>query len=184
MLLDGIHFHTPLVDRLDFNLTSNMESLLNSLWKAHIHSIGVAKPLFVNELSKMSQSEAMFGSSWAQLVDLIADSLLPCNQSMTNILQHLLPSKILLENDRPPKIANITRLQNRAVMLIDSINIMNEKYNGLLALTWKRLMCSENGRALGREMITLGMYRLPVLVEDGISLLKLGISLFPQRNCQ
>ena len=44
-------------------------------------------------------------------------------------------------------------------------------------------MCSEQGRALGREMITLGMYRLPVLIEDGITLLKFGISLFPQIKC-
>jgi hypothetical protein len=178
-----LEFHTPLVDRLDFNLSSNMESLLGSLWTAHLHSINYAKPLFVNQLQMMSKPEALFGNSWAQLVDLIAESRLPCNFTLTNILQTVLPSRLLIDSDEAPKIQDLTRLQNRAIVIIDSINILNEKFHGLIEKTWRRMMCSEEGRALGREMITLGMYRIPVIIEDGIALMKLTILNFPQKDC-
>ena len=178
-----LHFHTPLVNRLDFNLTSRMESVLDFLWKAHIGSINYAKPKFVKQLEMMSKPEGMFGSSWAQLVDLIAESRLPCNFTLTNILQNVLPSRLLLDSDEAPKIQDLTRLQNRAIVLIDGINILNEKFHGLVEFIWKRMMCTEEGRAYGREMITLGMYRLPVIIEDGIALLKLTISNFPQKDC-
>ena len=177
------HFHTPLVDRLDFNMSADMENILGALWNAHLHSINYAKPLFENQLAMLSKPEALFGQSWAQLVDLIAETRLPCNFTLTNILQNVLPPRILLDDDTVPKIKNISRLQNRAVVLIDSINILNEKFHGLIEKTWKRMMCSEQGRAYGREMLTLGMYRLPVIIEDGLTLTKLTISNFPQKGC-
>ena len=64
--------NTPLAYRLDFNITSDLENLLSSLWHAHLQSIGTALPLFEDNLKLLPTPEMNFGRSWAGLVDFIA----------------------------------------------------------------------------------------------------------------
>jgi Leg1 len=163
----------PAADYFDFNMTVDMERVLNKLWTAHISSINTGLPLFESKLQYISAPEALFGKSWAGLVELIADAYFPCDLAATNFLQNLLPPRILLDSDVPPRIENVTRLQNRAVILIDSIYKVDQLTHHGLTELWKLLMCTETQRSYGREMIMLGMYRLPVLAVDGIELLRL-----------
>ena len=158
---------------LDFNLTDVQENVLHSLWSAHIASINYALPLFKdNSLLLLSEPEALFGNSWASLVDLIARTCFPTNMKITNILQNLLPPRLLVEGDQPPAITDFNRLENRAVALIDGLYLLDEKLGGLVSIVWSKMMCTETDRAQGREMIILGLYRLKILVEDTLLLLQ------------
>lgn len=171
--LDQSSSFFPIASRADFNLTYTMESLLQSLWNAHIHSIGTGLPLFEDELNNMSVPEAEFGRSWAGLVDLIAESLFPCNNTITNLLQNCLPQRILSDSDVAPHIENMSRLENRAVWLIDEIYRLNTATKGFVEDTWVKMMCTEPGRALGRKMLAFGMYRPALLAEYTLDLLRL-----------
>eukprot|EP01035_Chromulina_nebulosa_P017478 gene17478-23030_t len=123
-------------------------------------------PLFQSKLIFLSKKEAEFGLAWSKLVAFIAFTAFPCDIKTTNILQNLLPTRLLQDDDQAPFIDDMTRLQNRAILLIDGLYIADTKSNGEFTYAWELLMCSETTRALGREMIMIGLYRLPVLVED------------------
>ena len=164
---------------LNYHLDATTEGLLASLWAAHLHSIDAALPLFSAQLAAMSAAEAEFGRAWAGLVDLIAAARFPCNNTMTNFMQNLLPPRLLVAGDKAALplapggrggIAGLSFLQNRAVFLIDEVYRANATTRGEVARLWDRGMCAEQGRALGREMITMGFYRVSVLAEAGVKL--------------
>eukprot|EP01038_Epipyxis_sp_PR26KG_P007487 gene7487-10202_t len=92
--------NNPLADALDFNLTVGMENLLGSLWTAHISSIHYAKPLFEDNLNKLPGPESFFGGSWAEVVDFIAECHFLCDLITTDVLQNLLPPRMLQEGDQ------------------------------------------------------------------------------------
>jgi hypothetical protein len=163
----------PIADRMDFNLTFLQEELLDSLWKAHIHSIDYALPLFEPELQYLSPPEAIFGQSWASLVDLIAVSLFPCNNTITNLLQNCLPSRILQDSDHAPWISDLSRLENRGVWFIDVIYQVNVSTNGKLENIWDQMMCTESGRAIGRKLLAFGLYRPQLLIQYSIDLIEI-----------
>ncbi|KAJ1397208.1 hypothetical protein B484DRAFT_472136, partial [Ochromonadaceae sp. CCMP2298] len=105
---------TPISTALNFNLSTRSVTLLASLWNEHIHySIGYALPLFDQELAQLPAPEARFGRSWAGIVDFIAACNFKCELLTTDVLQNLLPPRVLQEGDQPPKIEDITHLQNR-----------------------------------------------------------------------
>ncbi|KAJ1435049.1 hypothetical protein B484DRAFT_446345 [Ochromonadaceae sp. CCMP2298] len=163
---------TPISTALDFNLSTGSETLLASLWNAHIHSIGYALPLFDQELAQLPAPEARFGRSWAGIVDFIAACNFKCDLLTTDVLQNLLPPRVLQEADQPPKIEDITHLQNRAILFVDGVYALNSTTGGRTERLFNCAMCTEEGRAYGREMITLGIYRPVILVQDGVSLVE------------
>jgi hypothetical protein len=60
--------HFPIADGTEFTLPAGMESLLQELWAAHLHSINAAKPRFQDELALYPGTEQRFCRSWASLV--------------------------------------------------------------------------------------------------------------------
>jgi hypothetical protein len=107
-----------------------------------LHSIGYALPLFENELALLNDAEATFGRSWAGIVDFIAMTNFLCDVVVTNVLQNLLPQHMLHEGDKPLFIDDITRLQNRAVFLIDGLYSLNTTMNGIPERLWNCSMCT------------------------------------------
>lgn len=91
---------TPIADRLNYHLSPLMESSLQLLWKAHISSINYALGLFpIENDDLLSSKEKLFGNSWSNLVDFIAEAYFPCNFTVTNLLQTVLPHRLLSDND-------------------------------------------------------------------------------------
>ena len=84
----------------------------------------------------MSTPESNFSKSWATLVDFIASSYFLCDMVTTDILQNLLPPRVLNEDDQVPFIKDFSHLQNRAVILIDSVYAINEKTQEKLESFW------------------------------------------------
>jgi hypothetical protein len=184
--------------QLDYELTPQMDRLLASLWAAHLHSIQTALPFFTQQLAAMSSGEAKFGRSWAGIVDLIAAAHFPVNNTITNLLQNLLPPRLILESDPTAAlpllpsghngnaqnshggrddghnenhgITGFTFLQSRALWAIDEVYTANATSRGEIAKLWEAGMCVDAGRALGREILTLGFYRLSLLGETGVKL--------------
>ena len=159
--------HTPIADFIDFNLTQGMESLLDLLWAAHLHSIDSALPKFTDKLKLLPEPEQRFGSAWATIVDFIAATYFPCDMPTTDVLQRLLPPRVIQDEDKVPFISDFSRLQNRAVLFIDGLDALNTATHGGAEKWWSsEAMRTERDRALGREMITLGVYRPIIFVED------------------
>lgn len=131
----------------------------------------------------MPAPEAQFGRAWAGLVDLIAETLFPCNNTITNFLQNCLPQRMLQDGDKAPFIEDMSRLENRAVWLIDVLYTVNVTTNGGLEQSWIDLMCVEEGRALGRKMLAFGIYRPQLLVKYGAELVKLNYNLPEDTQC-
>lgn len=165
--------HFPIASSLDFNLTPGMETTLSNLWSAHLNSIGYASKLFPQSLAAMSAEEEKFGLSWSNLVDFIAAADFNCNFVITNVLQNLLPKRVLTTGDVAPMISDMTRLENRAILFIEALYTANVYSKSYLEKVWDFSMCTEPARALGREIITLGVYRPLLIVKDGFELLPL-----------
>merc|ERR1719440_1755042 len=85
----NLQFNTPIADSMDFNLTQGMESLLDALWAAHLHSINAALPRMMDKLKMLPAPEETFGTAWANIVDFIAATNFPCDMPTTDILQNL-----------------------------------------------------------------------------------------------
>ena len=168
--------NTPIANYIDFNLTTGLETLLHSLWSAHLHSIDTALPKFEAQLALMADSEARFSESWATLVDFIASTYFLCDLKTTDVLQNLLPPRVLNDGDQAPSIEDMTRLQNRAIIFIEALDQLNTAtQDGFLRL-WDISMCGEEERALGREMVTLGVYRPTIFAKDSLIILDLLLS--------
>jgi hypothetical protein len=150
-----------------------METTLSGLWKAHLNSITYASSLFPQSLQTMPAEEVVFGLSWSNLVDFIAASDFDCNFSITNVLQNLLPRRILTTGDKAPQISDMSRLVNRAILFIEGLYYSNTDLKGKMETLWDYSMCTEYGRAWGREIITLGVYRPLLIIVDGFKLLDL-----------
>lgn len=163
----------PIASSLDFNLTPGMETTLSNLWSAHLNSIGYASKLFPQSLAAMSAEESKFGLSWSNLVDFIAAANFNCNFVITNVLQNLLPKRVLTTGDTAPMISDMTRLENRAILFIEVLDTANVYSASYLEKVWDYSMCTEPARALGREIITLGVYRPSLIIRDGFELLPL-----------
>lgn len=136
---EGVNFsisNTPIADRLDFNITNGLEDLLHSLWSAHLHSINAALLKFQNELELMPAPEARFGESWATIVDYIAASYFLCDLRTTDVLQNLLPPRVLQDGDKAPMIADMSRLQNRAVVFIEGLDRFTSATHGVSLKMW------------------------------------------------
>jgi hypothetical protein len=70
-------------------------------------------------------------------------------------------------DDDIPFAKGLGRLENRAVFFVDALYSFNESVPmGLVQKWWTYSMCTEPGRAVGRELITLGVYR-PTLMLKG-----------------
>jgi hypothetical protein len=161
-------FKTPMANVLDFTLSTGLEALLTSLWAAHLHSIGTALPLFNANLQALPDPERNFGRSWAGIVDFIAAVNFYCDLVTTDVLQNLLPPHMLQDGQHAPFVPDMTRLQNRAVAVIDGLFLLNHTSVGQIERVWDYSMClGEESLALGREMLTMGIYR-PVLLLEGM----------------
>ena len=80
----------------------------------------------------------------------------------TDILQRLLPPRLLQEGDKVP-IADFNRLQNRAVVIIEAFEALDVFTQGSSLVWWQDIMCNEGSRAYGREMVQLGIYRPSII---------------------
>ena len=61
----------PISSKINLNITTGLETLLLTMWGAHIQSISTALPKFTTELNIMSVPEMRFGESWAGIVEFI-----------------------------------------------------------------------------------------------------------------
>lgn len=84
----------------------------------------------------MSAPEARFSQAWATLVDFIASAYFLCDLQTTDVLQNLLPTRVLQVEDQAPFIKDLPRLQNRAIALIDALDKANEVTDGKLEKLW------------------------------------------------
>lgn len=99
--------------------------------------------------------------------------LFPCNFTITNVLQYVLPQRIFHEGDQVPFVKDMRRLENRATLLLELIYKYNEARNGKFERTWEFAMCTEPGRAIGRKMFTFGVFRPVLLVEGSLQLIEI-----------
>ena len=113
-----------------------------------------------------------FGRGWAQLVEFIAATHYETNFNNTSAQQHVtLPPRILHRGDWPPFIADLSKYQNRALLLINAFYDTNKLTGGLFLKFWKKAMCSEEGRAEGRFLLEHLIEHPDVVPEGALKLI-------------
>ncbi|XP_053565103.1 protein LEG1 homolog [Bombina bombina] len=133
--------------------TLKEDDLLFYMWKAHIESLGTALPRCSKRLKYLSKPEGDFGKDWSNAVDFIAATHFPTNFESTNKFQIFLPSRFLVEGDVAPGISDFSEQENRVLSMLHKINTMNTFTGGVLLRMWQTAMCSETGRAEGRNLL-------------------------------
>ncbi|XP_063299236.1 protein LEG1 homolog [Pelobates fuscus] len=129
------------------------DEILLQMWKAHVESIKSGLTKCSKRLNYLSTQERTFGRSWATAVEFIAATQFSTDFENTNTFQVYLPHRLLTEEDKAPNIADFTQGQNMVLSSLQLINKVNTFSGGHLLQLWKKAMCSEDGRIIGRELI-------------------------------
>ncbi|XP_078256291.1 protein LEG1 homolog [Rhinoraja longicauda] len=148
-------------------MSSEEDNIWHHLWMAHVVSIEAALPKCSERLTYISAPEAQFGVSWANAVEFIALTHFPTNFNQTNSFQVFLPQRMLLAGDQAPSIPDLSKEENRVLVGLDILYKGNQLTGGWLLKVWRRTMCSEKGRALGRNLLENAVAN-PDLISSGI----------------
>ncbi|XP_069743067.1 protein LEG1 homolog isoform X2 [Narcine bancroftii] len=161
-------------------MSSEEDYTWQHMWRAHVASIEAALPKFSDRLAFISASEAQFGVSWANGVEFIAATHFPTNFNQTNSFQVFLPQRMLLPGDQAPSIPDLSKEQNRALVALNTLYEGNKLTGGWLLKVWKRTMCSEKGRAEGRNLLE-NIVVNPDLISSGLG--NLLLEFIKNHNC-
>ncbi|KFV40977.1 UPF0762 protein C6orf58, partial [Tyto alba] len=123
------------------------------MWRAHVASVAYALPKFQDSLKYLSDPEANFGEAWADTVDFIAATHFSTDLLTTNDFQTFLPQRMLVEGDVLPSISDFSPQQNRVLLSIRALHKANQLTGGLLLKLWQKMMSTEEGRKMGRNLI-------------------------------
>ncbi|XP_044147705.1 protein LEG1 homolog [Bufo gargarizans] len=134
-------------------LSKEEERVLSYMWRAHVESINAALPRCSERLRYLSGPEGRFGKEWAMTVEFLAAANFPTDFQSTNAFQTFLPNRMLVENDKPPNIPDFSEEENRVLSILNLIYQANTFTGGFLLRLWKKAMCSEQGRAAGRNLL-------------------------------
>ncbi|XP_063775414.1 protein LEG1 homolog [Pseudophryne corroboree] len=134
-------------------LSKEKDGFLSYMWKAHVESINAALPRCSKRLSYLSAPERKFGLDWATAVEFIAATNFPTDLQNTNEFQAFLPHRILVKGDVAPFISDFSEQENRVLATLGLLKNVNSLTGGFLLKQWKKAMCSEKGRAEGRNLL-------------------------------
>ncbi|XP_069582170.1 protein LEG1 homolog isoform X2 [Ranitomeya imitator] len=134
-------------------LSKEEDKALLLMWKAHVESLSVALPRCSPRLNYHSEPEQNFGLDWAMTVDFIAATNFPTNLETTNDFQTFLPNRTLVNGDKAPNIPDFSEQQNRVLSTLHFLYNSNKSSGGLILRLWRKAMCSEKGRAEGRNLL-------------------------------
>ncbi|XP_041108243.1 protein LEG1 homolog isoform X2 [Polyodon spathula] len=146
--------------------TENLDQILYYMWIAHRASI-LAVPKFSERLRYISRPEASFGVNWANTVEFIAATHFHTNYEETSRFQTRLPRRVLVDGDNAPYIADLSAEENHTLVMFYWIQRINTFLGGGLLKLWRRAMCTEPGRAKGRQLLE-NMTMNPKFVPSGI----------------
>ncbi|NWV73090.1 LEG1H protein, partial [Dasyornis broadbenti] len=131
----------------------NLDDALGLMWKAHTTSIAYGAPKFHDSLKYLSDPEANFGEDWANAVDFIAATHFCTDLPTTNNFQAFLPQRMLVEGDVLPSISDFSSQQNRVLVSLRALHKANKSTGGFLLKLWQKVMSTEAGRKMGRQLI-------------------------------
>ncbi|XP_073532138.1 protein LEG1 homolog [Phyllobates terribilis] len=134
-------------------LSKKEDQALSYMWNAHVESIYTALPHCSARLNYLSEPEKSFGMEWATTVDFIAATNFPTDLESTNNFQIFLPTRILVNGDKAPNIPDFSEQQNRVLATLHFLYESNKFSGGLILRLWRKAMCSEKGRAEGRNLL-------------------------------
>ncbi|CAO2628187.1 Protein LEG1 homolog [Lemmus lemmus] len=98
--------------------SSDFEGLLKNLWTAHTSSLEYPVSVFEDRYAYYSKQESKFERNWAIGVNYIAAAYYPTSLIKTYGFQKALPSRILLDTDIAPFIADFSTNQNLVLLSI------------------------------------------------------------------
>ncbi|XP_009997418.1 PREDICTED: UPF0762 protein C6orf58 homolog [Chaetura pelagica] len=131
-----------------------MDEALRLMWRAHVSSIAYALPKFKDRLKYFSDPEANFGVDWANAVDFIAATHFSTDLQNTNHFQAFLPPRMLIEgDDDPSNISDFSPQQSTVLFSLRALQKANRLTGGLMLKLWRKVMSTEEGRILGRNLI-------------------------------
>ena len=146
------------------------DAILTNLWRAHTASLeaGLSNvPYINNQLSQLSQPESLFGVSWANLVDFLAEAKFRPDFNGTARMQVLLPMRKLRKGERAPHIKNMSQPTNNGIFMIETLARLNRLSRGLLLEAWAYAMCAPKARQEAQVLIFNGITN-PKIIIPGI----------------
>jgi len=139
------------------SLDSNQLDALRALdWEAHTASIKTSSLLFGIESGMLPDLEKEVSLGWGRFVEYIA--AVRFDAAFENIakLQPLLAQRILSVNDKLPNLDGLDVSQTVAAGVFVGLYTINQcsKCGSSITDAWKKAMEDEEGRAMGRDIMT------------------------------
>ncbi|KAJ8275089.1 hypothetical protein COCON_G00097140 [Conger conger] len=128
------------------------DEILGDMWTAHLSSL---LPLSKcnSRLEHYSALERRFSQNWINSAEYVAAAHIQTSMEMSKLYMAPLPSRVLLEGDRPPNIPDLSTEENHSLQVFQRMEDMNTFLRGGLVQLWRSAMCSEKTRQKGRALL-------------------------------
>ncbi|XP_070532703.1 protein LEG1 homolog [Ptychodera flava] len=141
------------------------DSLLGLMWQAHTSSLHSVIDEFYPVLQNYSSQEKMFGIGWGHLVDYMAASHFNTNLTNTYMFQQQgLPKRLLSNEDSPPFISDMTKIENVVIFTIQKIYSIDLHTGDAILRIWQRMMCSDEAYTIANELMSAVLLLQPVTI--------------------
>uniref|UniRef100_UPI0037E8C888 protein LEG1 homolog n=1 Tax=Semicossyphus pulcher TaxID=241346 RepID=UPI0037E8C888 len=128
------------------------DAILGAFWEAQMASIQASSSCDARK-SQYSSTEVTFANSWLYLFDYLAAVYFQATLDDSAKFMAPLPSRVLIEGDKAPRIADLSAEENHTLHIFSWMNSINTLMGGSLTSAWRRAMCSAELREKGRDMM-------------------------------
>ncbi|KAL7889060.1 hypothetical protein AOLI_G00040340 [Acnodon oligacanthus] len=129
------------------------DQILGLMWSAQLASLDAASSTCADKKTHYSSTEQSFTESWLNSAQFVAASHFQSSIEKSVQFMTPLPSRVLLETDSPPKIADLSAEENHTLYIFSWMTSVNKLLGGTLTSMWQRAMCSAAARAKGRALV-------------------------------
>ncbi|XP_036438364.1 liver-enriched gene 1, tandem duplicate 1 [Colossoma macropomum] len=129
------------------------DQILGLMWSAQLASLDAVSSTCADKKTHYSSPERSFIDSWLHSAQYVGASHF--HSSMEKSVQFMtpLPSRVLQETDKPPKIADLSTEENHTLYIFSWMTSINKLLGGTLTSMWQRAMCSAAARVKGRALL-------------------------------
>ncbi|XP_030578286.1 liver-enriched gene 1, tandem duplicate 1 [Archocentrus centrarchus] len=128
------------------------DSILGLYWAGQMASTYASAACNARQ-SHYSSVEVSFANSWLNSAEFVSAARFQSNLAKSVLFLSPLPSRILLDGDSAPNIADLSQEENHTLYVFNWIKNINSLLGGSLVNLWKRAMCSVNTRQKGAELL-------------------------------
>ncbi|XP_007259743.3 liver-enriched gene 1, tandem duplicate 1 [Astyanax mexicanus] len=129
------------------------DQILGLMWSAQLASLDTAASTCADKKALYSGKEVAFSESWLSSAQYVGAAHFSSGLDRSVQFMRPLPSRVLLQTDIPPNIADLSTEENHTLYIFGWMTTANKLLGGSLTLMWQKAMCTSAAREKGRTLL-------------------------------